>query len=519
MKLLREERELLQQKESSQEAQNNTLNRLAAIGQLSAGIAHEVRNPLTSVKGFLQLLHKESPHTYTEIALAELDRAIDTLQNLLQVSKPDQDTEPFREFCLYSEIESILYLFQDKLYTVSVKQTFENPDVTIYGKRNQLKKAFFNLLKNSFEAIPEKGEVEIRQYVVGKFLYLMIRDTGVGIPDEKMRLLGTPFFTTKTEGTGMGLAQVFSAIYQHGASIDVESEVGVGTTFLIKFPIVKDKRLGVTKLELVQTESDRFLDFYKVNHQAFLHALMQEAEQTFRMVKENQIQSIDLLQTMDSLVTALDEGQYHVLVLLSQEHGVEWAKSGLSLSLKLEWLQAFRKVYWDFLYNFHKNHELTTEEFFELERKTNYTIDAFVHHFTANYTKYKDEVLQSQQEIIEELTVPLIPMSAKIAVLPLVGTLDTYRAKRIQERVLHRISSLNLSRVIIDLSGVPFMDTAVVSHLFRIIDGITLLGCKAIITGIRPEIVNTMIELGIEMPAKVVTLGSLQQALEQFGLN
>ena len=111
---------------------------------------------------------------------------------------------------------------------------------------------------------------------------------------------------------------------------------------------------------------------------------------------------------------------------------------------------------------------------------------------------------------------PVIQLTDSIAILPIVGTLDTLRAKKIQENVLVQIYQLKLKRIIIDLSGVPYMDTAIVSHLFKIVNGIAIQGCKATITGIRPEITNTMVELGIAFHDKAETRGTLQQALEEY---
>ncbi|GIQ64618.1 hypothetical protein PACILC2_31860 [Paenibacillus cisolokensis] len=117
-------------------------SRLASVGQIAAGIAHEVRNPLTAVKGFLQLLQKQSPHSYIEIAQQELDNAIATLQNLLHVSREDLEDEPMTKLSLCAELESILNLFQDQLYRVTIEKHFEHEEAEIVGRRNQLKKAF-----------------------------------------------------------------------------------------------------------------------------------------------------------------------------------------------------------------------------------------------------------------------------------------------------------------------------------------------------------------------------------------
>ncbi|WP_176222154.1 histidine kinase dimerization/phospho-acceptor domain-containing protein [Tuberibacillus sp. Marseille-P3662] len=185
------------------------LSQLASVGQMAAGIAHEVKNPLTAVKGFLQLLNKEEESEYIGIAQTELDHALTTLNNLLQVSKPDLEDEDFQTFSLAVELESILNLFADKVYDINFITDFDDTDTIIYGKKNQFKKALFNLIKNSVESIENQGTVTITHAAINDDIVVTIEDTGVGIPKDKLSLLGTPFFTTKDKGTGMGLTQVF----------------------------------------------------------------------------------------------------------------------------------------------------------------------------------------------------------------------------------------------------------------------------------------------------------------------
>ncbi|WP_338471368.1 ATP-binding protein [Niallia sp. XMNu-256] len=120
------------------------------------------------------------------------------------MSKPDLDDEKFSLISLTSELESILYLFQNQVYHVTVERRFTDTQLKVYGKRNQLKKALFNLIKNAFEAMPENGVLTVRHYKLGEKLMVQIADTGVGIPKKKLSLLGTPFFTSKESGTGMG---------------------------------------------------------------------------------------------------------------------------------------------------------------------------------------------------------------------------------------------------------------------------------------------------------------------------
>jgi anti-anti-sigma factor len=494
---------------------DDTLSRLASIGQIAAGIAHEVRNPLTAVKGFLQLLKREISHNYLDLACAELDQAIATLHDLLQVSKPDLEDEPYIAIHLCSELESLLYLFQDQIYRIHIVKNFKDSDEVIYGKRNQLKKALFNLLKNAFEAIPNEGTITIEHYRKGEFIYVIIGDTGVGVPAEKLHLLGTPFFTTKDEGTGMGLTQVYSTIYQHGGTINVKSAEGIGTTFTIRFPTEIIENIGVIDLELQYVHGHSFKEFFMMNLDRFNELFALEAKSVMHLIEDSKYK-INAPEIFDKIARLLVEDRQHELIILAKEVGKTAAKNDVPLMIKLELSQAFRKLYWNFLRYYYKNVELDMEGFFEIGIKTNSILDLYIFHYFSSYLEYKDELLRSHRETIDDLSVPIIPLSTSMAVLPIVGVLDTYRAKRVQERTLSQISSLKIQKIIIDLSGVAFMDTAVVGHLFRIVEGIGLLGCKAIVTGIRPEIANTMIELGIPFTDKVETKTSLQQALDEY---
>ncbi|CAI6043783.1 ATP-binding protein [Cohnella sp. JJ-181] len=223
-------------KRKAAEKRLSAAEKLSAIGQMAAGIAHEVRNPLTTVKGFVQLLQKQMSHSYFDIVVEELDNAIKTLNNLLQVAKPDLDDEQSIPIYLCSELESLIFLFQEKLYNIKVTKIFHDQDKQIMGKKNLLLKAFFNLIKNALESIEGKGELTVEHYYKDGFIHLKFKDSGVGIPEDQIKMLGTPFFSTKNEGTGMGLTQVFTTIHQHGGSINIATKLGQGTTFHLHLP-------------------------------------------------------------------------------------------------------------------------------------------------------------------------------------------------------------------------------------------------------------------------------------------
>lgn len=333
------------------------LSQLASVGQIAAGIAHEIRNPLTAVKGFLHLLKEQHPNTYVDIAQSELENALMTLENLLQVSKPDLTEEPYYSFNLSSELESTLYLFQDQQYRVDIRKDLRDTDVRIYGQKNQLKKALFNLFKNAFEAIPDQGVVSVEHFAQADQVHVVIQDTGVGIPKEKLSLVGTPFFTTKEKGTGMGLTQVFSVIYQHGGHIKIDSQEGEGTRFHIILPLDLTEtqwgQWGVTLLDLDYSEKQTLSEFFHDNREKFEEHLLSEAVNVKDKIDEiRRVGNIDLLSNAHKLVTYVVEDRQHILLQFAKQEGVAWAKHALTIAFKLEWFRSIRRVMWDFLYHY-----------------------------------------------------------------------------------------------------------------------------------------------------------------------
>ncbi|MFC0213298.1 histidine kinase dimerization/phospho-acceptor domain-containing protein [Paenibacillus chartarius] len=157
-------------KRKATERRLSAAEKLSSIGQMAAGIAHEVRNPLTTVKGFVQLMQKQIDHLYFPIIVEELDNAIRTLNNLLQVAKPDLDDEPNVSISLCSELESLIFLFQEKLYDIKVTKIFRDRDKQFVGKKNLILKAFFNLVKNALESIEGKGALTLEHFYKELFL-------------------------------------------------------------------------------------------------------------------------------------------------------------------------------------------------------------------------------------------------------------------------------------------------------------------------------------------------------------
>ncbi|WP_160725415.1 ATP-binding protein [Bacillus sp. USDA818B3_A] len=493
------------------------LSQLASVGQIAAGIAHEVRNPLTAVKGFLQLLEQDGRREYIDIAQAELDNALITLNNLLQVSKPDLEDEGFQSIYLAVELESILNLFQDKLYNIEVFTEFNFTDVSIYGKKNQFKKALFNLIKNAIESMEENGTLTISHDLREDEVVVKIKDTGVGIPEDKIQILGTPFFTTKEQGTGMGLTQVFSVIYQHGGNITVDSKENQGTMFTIKIPKQQQvKQRGVKTLKLHYEERLSMKDFFFENRQAFEARLLHEAINVKDKIDEIQrVGNINLLSNAHKLVLFIVEEREHELISFAKQEGKAWAKYSLTLAFKLEWIQAVRRTLWDFLYNYDllSKAEVDRTAFYGLEKQINESIDQFLTYFFISYSNYKDELLEAQRKMVDDLSVPIIPINRDICILPLIGTIDLLRLTTIQDKVLSEIETRQIQYLIIDLSGVTPTDYEASKQFVKIIEGISMMGCKTILTGLRADIVKNIINQGIGFNLMADFKGTLQQAL------
>lgn len=499
------------------------LSQLASVGQIAAGIAHEVRNPLTAVKGFLQLLQQEESNEYIEIAQSELENALTTLNDLLQVSKPDLEDEENQAIFLAVELESILNLFQDKMYNIQIVTEFNNTEAAIFGKKNLFKKAFFNLIKNAIESIEGEGTIKITHTLIDNEVVVSIQDSGIGIPKDKLKLLGTPFFSTKEQGTGMGLTQVFSTIYQHGGIIMVDSREKLGTTFTIRLP--KQHmfgKIGVRKLELQYSEEHSMKDYLFKNRSGFEKRLLEEAINVKDKIEEiHKIGRINLLNNAHKLVLFVVDGREHELISFAKEEGIAWAKYSLTLAFKLDWIQSIRRTLWDFLYNYDalSNKETDRETFFSMEKRINELIDQFLTYFFISYSKYKDVLLDNQRKLVENLSVPIIPISREISILPLIGAIDHVRMSTMQDKVFNEIGNGQIQKLIIDLSGVAHMDEDVTTQFSKLIEGIFMMGCKSVLTGLRSEIVKSLITSGVVINHAAEFKGTLQIALNDIFLN
>ncbi len=213
--------------------------KLSVAGQLAAGIAHEVRNPLTSINGFLQLIRDdadEKTKDYLEIIFSEIKRIELVLSELLILAKPQ--TVSYRHIDVKETLVHVQKLLNTNaiLYNIDIRTEFSPDDLFIKGDENQLKQVFINLIKNGIESMPRGGTITLKG-LLNKHnkVVLTFEDQGVGMNRDILDKLGEPFFTTKTKGTGLGLTICLRILRDHRADVRVNSEPGEGTKFFLSF--------------------------------------------------------------------------------------------------------------------------------------------------------------------------------------------------------------------------------------------------------------------------------------------
>jgi signal transduction histidine kinase len=215
-------------------------DRLATIGELAAGAAHEIRNPLTAVRSSLQYLESKTSDPTTKdllgTALRETSRINEIVSALLAFSRPSETVREHRDLrdTLAESLDLVSY--QAGKRNISILRDFPDP-LPVRGDGGQLKQVFLNLLINAVEAMPTGGTlgVEGRRQADGK-VSVSVSDTGEGIPEDRMDRIFDPFYTTKKNGTGLGLSICYHIVKTHDGDIEVKSREGQGTTILVRFP-------------------------------------------------------------------------------------------------------------------------------------------------------------------------------------------------------------------------------------------------------------------------------------------
>lgn len=262
------------------------------------------------------------------------------------------------------------------------------------------------------------------------------------------------------------------------------------------------------------------MEFLLQNKSEFEEYLLSEAVNVRDKIEEILlIGNVDLLNNAHKLIRYIVEQNETDMITFAEQEGVTWATHSLTLSFKLEWIQALRRTLWTFLYKFEQEKKAFIEDskvFFDLEKIVNEKVDVFLKSFFVSYSDYKDKLILAQQNLVENLSVPIIPITSTTCVLPLIGTIDYSRIQIIEEKVLMEIGKLRIQTLILDLSGIIEMEVEMITDLMKILDGTAMMGCKAVVTGLRPEVVIKMIRSGVQLDGKAETKGTLQQALKDY---
>lgn len=234
-------RDITDQKEMEKlEKQLLQSEKLAATGKLAAGVAHEINNPLANISLYTQLLLKKTKDDGVKSKLGiineEAHRAAHIVKGLLEFAH--QSEPKLTPTDINTEIDKVISILNPRFKNIKIIAAL-SPLPLIQADSDQIRQVIMNILTNSIESITENGEITVKTESKQNYIEISIADNGCGIPKENMGKIFDPFFTTKGpgEGTGLGLSICYGIIKRHNGSIEVKSEVGKGTTFIIKLPM------------------------------------------------------------------------------------------------------------------------------------------------------------------------------------------------------------------------------------------------------------------------------------------
>jgi two-component system sporulation sensor kinase A len=212
--------------------------KLSVAGQLAAGIAHEIRNPITAIKGFLQLMEGDGLHRqeFFSVISAEIKRIELILSELLALAKPPLEHYLYKN--VYSILQHVVALTKSQaiLHNIHITTSFKEKDLYVLCDENKLKQVFINFIKNAIEAMPDGGNITVSAKPDGNGAAVInIADEGPGIPKHLLSKIGKPFFTTKENGTGLGVMVSYEIIKHHNGEVRIDSDSN-GTTISVILP-------------------------------------------------------------------------------------------------------------------------------------------------------------------------------------------------------------------------------------------------------------------------------------------
>ncbi|MGE5653054.1 MAG: two-component system sensor histidine kinase NtrB [Bacillota bacterium] len=223
------------------EENSSAMEKYRILGESAAAISHEVRNPLTTVRGFLQHfsskpIYSDDDKEFFELMIKELDSATTIISDFLDTARPSR--LKLQEFDLAAVVASLCRVMESRALLQKVDMATDTAGpMMVCGDAGQIRQVLINLLQNALQAMPAGGSLTVRCSVEDSMARVEIADTGVGIPFENLEKIGRPFFTTKPGGSGLGLSTCYRIIGTHRGRIAVESEIGKGTTFTCYLPL------------------------------------------------------------------------------------------------------------------------------------------------------------------------------------------------------------------------------------------------------------------------------------------
>jgi two-component system sensor histidine kinase HydH len=237
--ILRDQREIRAMEEALERSRRH-----AALGQMAAGIAHEIRNPLGTLRGFAQYFSRSDnqdakAHEYADLMVGEVDRLNRTVSALLQFSRPREPEWSKVDLCVLAQ-RSLTFIQADAdSQQIQLNLKLPESELILTADSDLLQQVLLNLLQNSLAATAADGEIELGITQQSDQIHLWVRDSGKGLSTEERAKMFDPFFTTRKDGTGLGLAMVQQIIEQHKGRIEVESNEGQGTCISVILPQVR----------------------------------------------------------------------------------------------------------------------------------------------------------------------------------------------------------------------------------------------------------------------------------------
>lgn len=214
--------------------------KLKMAGEIAAGVAHEVKNPLSVISGFVQMMNEDvnSPYTYyTKLIKSEIDRINLIISEFLVLSKPHaQDAKDFNIEHILQDMLALFKLEMD-VKNITIHEVWDAPNAIIKGDANQIKQVFINIFKNAIEAIEAEGHIDFAMTTTTTHVVVKISDNGIGMKKDVVDNIFQPFYTTKEKGTGLGMMITEKIIHEYKGDIKIKSTYGVGTEFTILLPL------------------------------------------------------------------------------------------------------------------------------------------------------------------------------------------------------------------------------------------------------------------------------------------